>query len=49
MLNITRKDLCWPGTDPTPRTKHQKGHTAMVQAEQSPQGDYLKTKVTLQG
>jgi hypothetical protein len=41
-------DLCWPGTDPTPQTNHRKGHRARIQAEQSPQGDYLKTKVTLQ-
>jgi hypothetical protein len=41
MLNITRRDLCWPGTDPTPRTNHLKEHRAMEQVEQSPQEDYL--------
>jgi hypothetical protein len=41
MLNITRRDLCWPGTDPTPRTNHWEGHRVMAQAEQSPLGDYL--------
>jgi hypothetical protein len=41
MLNITRRDLCWPGTDPTPQTNHREEHRAMVQVEKSPQEDYL--------
>jgi hypothetical protein len=43
MLNITRRDLCWPGMDPTPRTNHRGEHRAIAQAEWSPQGKYLKT------
>jgi hypothetical protein len=44
MLNIIRRDLCWPGTDPIPRTNHQEEQRAMAQADQSPQEDYLEQK-----
>jgi hypothetical protein len=37
------------GDGSIPQTNHREEHRVMVQAEQSPQGDYLKTKVTLQG
>jgi hypothetical protein len=40
--NIARRNLCWPGTDPIPQTNHREEHRARAQAEQSPQGDYLK-------
>jgi hypothetical protein len=43
-LNITWRDLCSPGTDPTPRSNHREEDRAMAQAEQSPQGDYLEQK-----
>jgi hypothetical protein len=41
MLNIIRRDLCWPGTAPTPRSNHREVHRAIVPAKQSPQEGYL--------
>jgi hypothetical protein len=39
--DITRSSVRWPDTGPTPRTNHQAGDRATVQAVLSHQEDYL--------